>query len=134
MSKKFNLWFNQGNNLSGSVKKLDYGAKSEMIEKVKNLALLDEDRYLIDIVTIISETTPDFTYSKNSKSLFFVVDELTDKTISMLHYYVEAVYKKNQRAFQETHDHKNKNFNRLFNSISAQLETEKIPPPPQRLR
>jgi hypothetical protein len=133
MSKKFNLWFNQAN-LTGTTKRLDYSAKSDMIEKIKNLSLLDEDRYLIDIVTIISETTPDFTYSKNSKSLFFVVDELTEKTITMLHCYVEAVYKKNQRAFQETQDHKNRNFNKLFNSISAQLETEKIPPPPQRLR
>jgi hypothetical protein len=122
MSDKINLWF--GAKINGPVKKLSYQARAELVERVKSLALLDEDRYLIDVVTIITKTTEDFHYSKNSKALFFVVDQLSDKTLSMLQTYVKAVYKKNARAFEAG---TNSSFHRLFNDISTQLEAENAP-------
>lgn len=121
MTAKFALWFDA--KINGPVKKLDYRTRAELVERVKSLALLDEDRYLIDIVTIITNTTEDYHYSKNSKALFFVVDQLSDKTLSMINTYVKAVYKKNARAFENG---SNSSFHRLFNDISTQLEAENV--------
>lgn len=128
MTNKLGLWFSEAN-IDGSVKKLDYRTRAALVEKVKNLAQLDEERYLIDIVTIISKTSDNFHYSKNSKALFFVVDQMSNKTLCMLYRYVKAVYKANEKAFEKGNS---SSFYRLFNDISTQLETENKPQ--QRVR
>ena len=120
MPEAIKLWFKDAK-IDGPTQSMDYRAKANLVDKVKSLELLDEDEYMADIVRIIAKTSPDCKHSKNSKSFFFVVDEMTDKTLSMIRRYVRDVYKKNARAFESSN---NASFYKLFNDISTQLETE----------
>lgn len=115
------LWF-QKVNLSGPIRKLDHHQRSDLIQHIKSLKLLNNPNYLDDIVRIISETAvepPE--YSANSSSLFFVMNQFSDTTLTLLHRYVRAVYKHNNDKLK---NNTNKSFNQLLQKISNELDTE----------
>jgi hypothetical protein len=115
------LWFSEAQ-IAGATHQLDRHQRRDLIHQIKALELLREPRYLEDVARIIKATTPKVTWSESARSLMFVMDQFSAHTLSMLHRYVRAVYKKNSEAMQESKV--NSSFYRLFDKISQEIETE----------
>jgi hypothetical protein len=109
--------------LEGPTKKIDNSAKQQLMERIKNIGILGKPKYLDDIATIVTNTTPDYEdiVSENSNSTFFVMDDVSDYTFSLLFRYVQFVYQKHAKDFSHGG---NASFYRLFTDISSQLESE----------